>query len=346
MTKTVFVADVGGTKIAAAVLDRDGKILARKTEPVNLTSREGPLKQVVQMAAEIGGSRYGFSAAGIAVPGLVRPDGTVWAPNLRGWDKLPLARTVERMLRVPVVVESDRNAAALGEAWRGAARGKTDAVVLIVGTGIGAGIISGGRILRGAHELSGCAGWLAVSDADGSEVRKLGGLEAFAAGPAVARAAHLDIVAGCGGRLGECDPERITTEDVAELARAGDQTARRIFRRVGKLLGLAVANLISLFDPQVVVLTGGLMGASDLFRDELLNAALSRCQPICAREVRVCFSGLGADANLLGVGHLAWKAVTENVAVAVRKPHRSPKINQARGKVRAKTKERSSTGKR
>ncbi len=315
MTETVLVADLGGTKLAVAVLDRDGKLLARRTAPVNFSSHEAPLHQMVQMAAEISGGRYSFRAAGVAVPGLVRPNGAVWAPNIPGWDKFPLARAVRKRLRVPVVVESDRNAAVLGEAWRGAGRGKSDIVVLIAGTGIGAGIISGGQLLRGAHELSGCAGWMAVSDADNSDVRKFGGLEAFAAGPAVVRAAHLDVVAGCGGRLGKCDPERITSEEVAELARAGDATARRIFRRVGRMLGLAAANLISLFDPQVIALTGGLAGAADLFWDELAETALSRCQPIAARQVRLCVSGLGANGNLLGVGHLAWKVVAESETI-------------------------------
>ncbi len=311
MTESVFVADLGGTKVAAAVLDRDGKVLARKSEEVDRSSREAPVHQMARLAAELGAGRYQYRAAGIAVPGLVRRDGTVWAPNLPDWEKVPLARLLKSKLRVPVVVESDRNAAVLGECWRGAGRGKSDVVVLIVGTGIGAGIVAGGNLLRGAHELSGCAGWLAVSDHDNSEVRKYGGLEAYAAGPAVARAAHLDIVAGCGGKLGECDPETITPEEVAELARAGDQTARRIFRRLGKMLGLAVANLISLFDPQVVVLGGGMAGAADLFWDELGNTALSRCQPISARSVRLCVSGLGGKGNLLGVGKLAWNAALE-----------------------------------
>ncbi len=280
MTESVFVAYLGGSKLAVAVLDRDGKVLARRSEEVDRSSREAPVEQIARLAAQLAANRYRFRAAGVAVPGLVRRDGTVWAPNLPDWEKVPLARLLRAKLRVPVVVESDRNAAALGECWRGAGRGKSDVVVLIAGTGIGAGIVAGGQLLRGTHELSGCAGWMAVSDHDSSEVRKYGGLEAFASGPAVARAAHLDIVAGCGGKLGQCDPDAITPEEVAELARAGDQNARKIFRRVGKMLGLAVANLISLFDPQVVVLAGGLTGAADLFWDELGNVALSRCQPI------------------------------------------------------------------
>src|ERR1043166_5623375 len=103
-----------------------------------------------------------FAAAAVAVPGLVRPNGTVWAPNLPGWNALPLASRLRQSLGLPVVVESDRNAAVVGDCWRGAARGKSDVIVLMIGTGIGAGILSGGRIVRGAHELSGCAGWLTV----------------------------------------------------------------------------------------------------------------------------------------------------------------------------------------
>ncbi|MGZ8867572.1 MAG: ROK family protein [Thermoanaerobaculia bacterium] len=290
-SSSVLAVDLGGTKVALAVVSARGSISGRVTEPVDTSSTNAPVEQIVRLARA---SAESFDAVGIAVPGLARPDGTVWAPNLPGWERVPLARTVRQKLRVPVVVESDRNAAVLGEAWRGAARGRTDVIALIIGTGIGAGILSGGRILRGAHELSGCAGWLVVSDETNENTPRGGSLEALAAGPAVARLAGVR-----------------TAAELAEKARRGDRKAQEAFQRAGRLLGFAVANLINTLDPQAVVLSGGLTAASDLFLESLSRAALERGQPLSAPQVEISVSTLGGDANLLGCARAAFTELEE-----------------------------------
>jgi glucokinase len=109
----VFAADLGGTKLACAVVDRDGKILARRTELVDTSSPRAPIAQIVRLAGELRGRRK-YSAVGVAIPGLARRDGTVWAPNLPGWERMPLARLLRAHLKIPVVVDSDRNAVVLG----------------------------------------------------------------------------------------------------------------------------------------------------------------------------------------------------------------------------------------
>ena len=298
MGQVVFAADLGGTKLACAIVDSSGKILARQTEPVDTSSARAPIAQIVRIAAELRGKDR-YSAAGVAVPGLARRDGTVWAPNLPGWERMPLARRLRANLKIPVVVDSDRNAVVLGEAWRGAARGKSDVIVLIVGTGIGAGILSGGRLIRGANELSGCAGWMCLTDDESKLARTIGSLESAVAGPAIARIANTAIKKKLHQRAS------FTAEDAADLARAGHRTSQTIFQAAGHLLGLAVANLISLYDPEVVVLTGGLTNAADLFFDELERTALSRSQPLIARQVKIRISHLQSTANLLGAAKLA-----------------------------------------
>jgi glucokinase len=332
MARAVLAIDLGGTKISAAVVDQSGKFLARKTVAVDKTTKLAPVRQMIALADELSsyvGKDNAFGAAAVAIPGLVRRDGTVWAPNLPGWDKVPLARLLQEKLHIPVVVESDRNAAVLGEVFapKGAARGKTDVVALIVGTGIGAGILSDNRLLRGAHELSGCAGWMAVTLADCLEVRQFGCLEAYTAGPGIARTGKAAIEAGFGGGMTKIGADKLTSHDIAELARKGDVSAKEIYRRVGKLLGLAVANLISLFDPEVVVFGGGLSGAADCFWDDLKETALERCQPIAAKKVKVVVSKLGNDANVLGAAKLAWEAAQAN-ARSTRKV--KPKVRAAR----------------
>src|SRR5512138_279809 len=116
---SVAAVDLGGTKIVAARVDSRGRLGRRIEQPVDASSLQAPIDQIVALVGAVNAGTEPVSAAGISVPGLVRPDGTVWAPNLPGWTHVALARILRRRLRVPVVVESDRNASVVGEAWRG-----------------------------------------------------------------------------------------------------------------------------------------------------------------------------------------------------------------------------------
>jgi glucokinase len=308
----VLTFDLGGTKLAAGLVDRAGKVVDRKSVDVDKSSAMAPVEQILKLAGELGDSKSvkgKIAAVGAAVPGLVRRDGTVWAPNLPGWKRMALARRLKAALGVPLVVESDRNAAVLGEAWRGAARGKSDVIVLMLGTGIGAGILSGGRLVRGAHELSGCAGWMVVTDKHGAEAAGVGQLESLVSGPAIARAAKKELARRLGGILEQIPAEGIDAYEVARSARRGDVASIEVYREAGRLLGYAVANLVSLFDPEIVVIGGGLASASDLFLDSLKKSMTERAQPLIAKQVRVMVSRLGGNANLLGVAQLAWRSL-------------------------------------
>ena len=161
------------------------------------------------------------------MPGLVRRDGTVWAPNLPGWKRMALARRLKGALGVPVMVESDRNAAVLGKTWRGAARGKSDVIVLMLGTGIGAGILSGGRLVRGAHELAGCAGWMVVTDEYGVEARARDSWNRWRRDRQLRERRKRNWRSGIGGLLEEIPAEAITAQEVAKAARRGDACVHR-----------------------------------------------------------------------------------------------------------------------
>jgi glucokinase len=305
----VLAVDLGGTKCSAAVVDGNGQILSRRTVPVDISSPSAPVSQILQLAQDLAGSKkpeQAFVAAAVAVPGLVRPDGTVWAPNLPGWEQVPLANDLSHSLFLPVQVESDRNAAVLGECWLGAARAKSDAIVLLIGTGIGAGILSGGQIIRGAHELSGCAGWLTLTRENVPLAEDCGELEALAAGPAIARSAQQRLRNGESSTLAGLHLSEITAHDVAAAARKGDRLALDIFHHAGRFLGFAVANLISLLDPEVVILAGGMAAVSDLYLDPLRTAMLERAQPLSATRVDITVSTIADAANLLGCARLAW----------------------------------------
>jgi glucokinase len=308
----VLAVDLGGTKCSAAVIDRAGRVVSKRRVEVDVGSPSAPISQIVQLAKYLAGDRHpksAFAAVGIAVPGMVRASGTVWAPNLPGWQRMPLKSRVRRLLAIPVVVESDRNAAVLGECWRGAARGKSDAIVLIIGTGIGAGILSGGRIVRGAHELSGCAGWLVVSGQEGADSSLVGELESMAAGPAIVRAAEKALRRGAKSALAKLSSAKMSTLEVANAARRGDRLAAKLFDDSGRVLGFAVANLVSLFDPEMVIIGGGMAGAADLFLQPLKKAMMEHAQPLAARQVKIAVTRLGDSANLLGCARLAWESV-------------------------------------
>lgn len=259
-----------------------------ETVPTAAKAGKACLEQLIfaaRAAVEWAGGQAG--GIGVSVPGLVRRDGTVWAPNIRGWERMPVARVLSDRLKLPVAVESDRNAAVLGEAWLGAARGAGDAIYLIVGTGIGAGILSGGRLVRGAHELSGCAGWMTVEERGAH-------LEDVAAGPAIAAAGAMMM-----------HRDDVTARDVFAAARRGNRGARLVISEAGRFLGFAVADLISLFDPEIIVLGGGIGEAGGTLLRTVQQTARRWAQPLAARQVRIVASRLRGRAPLLGAARLA-----------------------------------------
>jgi glucokinase len=299
-TDLVLGLDLGGTKIAAGVVNSQGALFSSVRVP---TPAQGVKKDLAALfdtahaavsAAKI--ARGSIRAVGVGVPGAFDPHAeTVWAPNLPGWSKVRLRHLLEGALRLPVFVESDRNVQALAEAWLGlgAQNEVRNLVFLTVGTGIGAGLISEGRLIRGAHGVAGAAGWMVIDRRWKPEYRRLGCFEALAAGPAVAKLAKL------------LWKQNRTAEVVAAAARAGDKDARRVLEEVGTNLGLGVANIVSLLNPEVVVLGGGLASIGNLLLAPLRKAVRQWGQPLARRQVRIVISRLGEEAGILGAARYA-----------------------------------------
>ncbi|MBI3697860.1 MAG: ROK family protein [Acidobacteria bacterium] len=299
--------DVGGAKIAASVADSDGKIHHKIKVPTG-----NAVAQIIEAAhqavAAASVSWDVITAAGVAIPGIYYAEtGQVWAPNIPGWDHIPLRAELEAKLPARVVVDSDRAAYVLGEQWKGIAQGFPDVVFVAVGTGIGAGIITGGKLCRGAGDIAGAIGWFAVDPRKKEIYKQTGCLEAEAAGPAVARRAA-DLAARVPSRMlemaGGC-LTTITAEMVVEAARQNDEAARQALDQTVAYLAMGLANLVSLLNPQMVVLGGGLMQAGDLLLEPLRREVLEWAQPIAARQVRLELTRLGEDAGLLGAARLA-----------------------------------------
>jgi glucokinase len=292
MKRFVLAADLGGTKLAVACVDASCKITVQTKCP---TPPAGG-RAVVEAIAEALGRLPVTHAAGIgvAVPGLAYSDGSVWAPNIPGWEHMPLGELLRARFGLPVLVESDRNAFVTGEAWQGSARGCTDVVFVAIGTGIGAGIISGGRLVRGFGELAGCLGWMAVRDRFLPAYQAVGCLESHVAGPGIARAAQRVF------------KRPIEAREVVNRARQGDAQARKVLAEAGHYLGLGLANLVDVLSPQMIVIGGGVAGAGNWLLDPARETLKQWAQPLAAKQVRICRSRLGARAGLLGAAKLCF----------------------------------------
>jgi glucokinase len=217
----------------------------------------------------------------------------------------------------PVLVESDRAASILGEVSRGAARGRRHAIFLAVGTGIGAGILVDGSILRGAHDIAGAIGWMGLDRPYRAEYDRCGGFESHASGVGIARVARVMLEAEqrYDGPLSALAPDEITAHEVFAAAEAGDRLAARVVANAVECWGMAVANLVSLFNPEIIVLGGGVFGPAAKFLDRIVAEARQWAQPVSFARVTVCVSLLGPDACLHGTGELAMRAAREGVSV-------------------------------
>ena len=207
---------------------------------------------------------HNINSIGISVPGISNTGkGTVWAPNIGGWEDYPLmAEVMEIAGDIPVVIDSDRACHILGEVWMGNARGCRDAVFLAVGTGIGAGILVNGEVLRGSNDIAGAIGWMALDRPFRDKYIECGCFEYHASGEGIARVAR-DLLAensSYSGMLRNMEPQGITASYLFSAWEAGDPLAKEVIDRCIEFWGMAVANLVSLFNPEKIILGGGVFG--------------------------------------------------------------------------------------
>ncbi len=282
---TVLAVDLGGTKTAIARVSEDGAISDRRTLPAAHALGDS-VDQIVRIT---GASRH-VDAIGIVVPGIYTPStGSAWCPNLWGTEHVPLRQALREKLDTRIVIDSDRSGAVVGEAWLGAARGLRHVVFVAIGTGIGVGIMSDGMVIGGAGGVAGAAGWFALTPDWQEAYAATGCWEAEAAGLGIARQAGL--------------PD---ARAVVDAARAGDEHATAVLRRAARFSAMGIANLISVLNPEAVILGGGLVaGAGDLLLDWIRAEVPRWAQPVAAAQCRIERTQLGEDAGLLGAARLA-----------------------------------------
>jgi glucokinase len=303
--------DLGGTNLRAAAIDRDGTILARVSSRTKYSaSREAIVKNVV---AAIEGVRREVNdrnliGVGVGIPGYIQMETgvVIGSANLPGLDGFPFRDEVGKRIDSPIILENDANAAALGEQWRGAGRNMKELVLVTLGTGIGGGIIVDGRILHGFLGMAGEIGHMTViSDGNPCGCGNYGCLEKHASATAIVSMARA---------LGLGD-SNITAKDVYDLAVGGNQRAKAVFESMGRALGMALANLINVFNFPLYLLSGGVLPAWDLFAPAMFEQVKKRSFTFSRTDTKIEKAILGDEAGLFGAAYLPFQ-VAERGAVA------------------------------
>jgi glucokinase len=305
--------DLGGTKVLGVALSARGEVIAESKRPTP-RGEDALIDALTAVAEELRGAtaRAGeVTAVGVGAPGLVDRDGVLQAaPNLPGVDQLPLRAGLESRLGLPVHADNDATCAAWGEHQLGAARGKQHVVVATLGTGIGGGIITDGRLYRGANGFAGEIGHMVVEPHGPlCPCGQRGCWERYASGSGLARLAREAAHAGHVPRVLELagdDPEAVRGEHVTRAAIEGDPGARAVFARFAWWLALGMANLANVFDPEMFVIGGGLVEAGDVL---FAPARLAFTDLVEAPDRRPAISivpaELGERAGAMGAAVLA-----------------------------------------
>lgn len=312
MSDHVISVDLGGTRIRVALINEQLQLIERK-ETLTLAHEglEPTIGRIKALIREVfPEDRSLVSRIGISAPSAVNTEkGTVVAPpNLPGWHQVPLAKIIEDEFGVPTYLGNDANVAALAEAALGAAQGYAHSIYLTISTGIGSGMIVDGLLLTGATGLAAEAGHVIILTENGN----VSSLELEAAGPALARQARAAMQAGEESimlALSGGDLNIIDARIVGSAALKGDDLAVRIVKRAGYIIGLGVTSLLHLFNPQVVVIGGGVSSIGDLLMDEIRATvrkhALDRTY---WEDLIIVQSTISEDVSLLGAAALAFTA--------------------------------------
>jgi predicted NBD/HSP70 family sugar kinase len=295
--------DLGGTKFYGAVSDLEGDILYEKMIPhFGSRGEEGYAlvsSMIEDLIAYAKGTGIPIMGIGIGVPGVTYHDKGIveWAPSL-DWRDFPMAERVSKQFNLPVIVDNDVNLSAMGEMWFGAGRDANNLVVLNIGTGIGAGVVIDGAIYRGHNEMAGEIGYLIPGrEYLEQEYPGFGALELLAAGTGIAQRARTVLKDS-----GKANAETITAEEVFDAYRKGEEWSVKVVDDTVAYLAIAIAAVITFFDPEVLVLNGGVSQSSDFIIEpliSLLKNRIPRIPPIMASTLGYRATVLGGMINLL-----------------------------------------------
>ncbi len=296
MKKYYLAIDLGGTKITAAVADETGKTIVRKTISTEAhKGKKAVLDNLVGLGKELiktaGLKSAQISMIGIGAPGPVLPaEGiVVEAPNLPGWDRVPLKELMEEAFKRPVLVQNDANAAALAENLMGAGKGAQNMIYITVSTGIGGGLIINGKLYEGSRGTAGEVGHMIIKE-NGPlcSCGARGCLEALASGTAL-------------GKMGEkIFNRKIDAVEIEKMAIAGDRKAQELIKIVANYLGVGVSNLVNLLNPEVIVIGGGMSNLGNLLLEPVRKYVYENALVMSSQNVKIVKAKFGKDAGIQG----------------------------------------------
>jgi len=327
--------DLGGTNLRIAAVDREGILLEKITLDTKVTlGREHVVKDMCEAIQQLSGKIRGASSLlgiGIGVPGIIDMESGMVreSPNLPDWADYPARTEIEKRLSTRVILENDANAAALGEKWLGAARDFDDMGMLTLGTGVGGGLVLGGRIWHGMNGMANEFGHITV-DPEGAlcGCGNRGCLEAYASATAVVRMAHEAISSGTAPGLASAARSNgdFTAKALFNLATQGDEQAKQVFQKVGRMIGIALSDLVNALNLPIYVVGGGVSAAWEIFSPAVFEelrlrsmvyaatapdssdgsraGASAHVKPLGPRKTVVTRALLGSDAGLYGAARL------------------------------------------
>ncbi len=314
MVKNRIGIDVGGTNVKIALVDSNGKIGYSDTIPTRAEMgyeyTVNNMKQAIRdLLTETKLSPKDIEGIGFGLPGQVDfKSGIVrLITNIPGWVEIPLAKMIEDEFHIPTRIDNDVRCAALGELNFGAGKGCENLICITVGTGIGSGLIVNGKLVRGASNAAGEIGHIKLQMQDGPicGCGDTGCLEAFASGPSIVAMAEEYIMGGKSTKYREmANGNDITPFIVAEAAKAGDAVARRIYTKMGEYIGIGLASVVNLLNPEKIIIGGGVAGAGDILFTPLKETLKKRAMKIAGDTVEVVPAQLGNTAGVIGASLL------------------------------------------
>jgi glucokinase len=308
--------DLGGTNMRVAAVDRDGVFLEERRIPTQADrGRDVVIERMCDLILDVTASlhkkKYRCIGVGVGVPGLVFYHRELHeSPNFPGKGIFPVKARMEKRLPVEVLVENDANAAALGEVWKGAARGLSNACLLTLGTGVGSGIILDGKIWSGTRGTAAETGHMIVApDGELCNCGSYGCVETFASATWMVRRAQAAVDREESDLLKKLfrKKERVTGLDVFRVAEAGDPAAKHIFHLAGRALGIAIANLTNILDLEKFIVAGGASNAWRMFAPAMKQEAYDRSYVYRGWKVPIVRSRLVDRAGLLGAARMVWQ---------------------------------------
>lgn len=302
--------DIGGTKIAGALVDAHGQIVLEERVPSPAGDPEAMVDAVVGLIERLS-ANHEVIGAGVAAAGFIDADQStiIYAPNI-SWRNEPFKAKLEAKLDIPVIIENDANAAGWAEYRYGAGRGYKHMIMLTIGTGVGGAVIADSQMLRGGFGIAGELGHLrVVPDGLACGCGQHGCLESYASGSALLRAAKELAASGdpAGKRLREIETEagQLTGLEVYKAILENDEGALRLLSDLGSWLGQAIGSLVAVLDPEVVVIGGGVSAAGDLLLNPIREAYLAHLPARGYRpELKITTAEFVNDAGVVGAADL------------------------------------------